>query len=219
MPIERYPARFELDAPLEVANWRPLVHWLLAIPHIIVLYALGVVSGVLAFLSFFTVLFTKEIPDGFVRTQAMVLRYELRVQTYVMFMREDYPPFSFSTVAHDDGIDQTRMSLDSPGELNRWLPLVKWLLIIPHLFVLFFVAIGAAVVHLISFFAVLFTGRYPAGMREFVLGFLRWALRVNVYVMFLTDDYPPFSLEQSPPPGGATPGSAAPPPPPPPPVG
>ncbi len=176
MPVERYPARFELDAPLEVANWRPLVHWLLAIPHIIVLWALGIVSGVVAFLSFFAVLFTERVPDGFVRTQAMVMRYQLRVSTYIFFMREEYPPFSFSTVTADDGIDQAVVSVDEPGDLNRWLPLIKWLLVIPHLIVLFFLSIAAAFVHFITFFAVLFTGKYPEGMRNFVVGFFRWGL-------------------------------------------
>lgn len=219
MPIEKYPARFELDAPLEVANWRPLVQWLLAIPQIIILYGLGVLQNVLWLVSFFTVLFTKRIPDGIVGMQAMVLRYQLRVFTYVHFMREDYPPFSFSTETADDGIDPGRLSIENPGEMNRWLPLVKWLLVIPQMFVLFFLAIAAFFVGVVSFFAVLFTGKFPEGMREFILGVIRWGLRVNFYMMFLTDEYPPFSLEQSPPLGGATPGQAAPPPPAPPPTG
>jgi hypothetical protein len=72
--------------------------------------------------------------------------------------------------------------------------LVKWLLAIPHFIVLTFLGIAAFVVEIIAFFAVIFTGRWPAGMRDFVVGVVRWSTRVNAYVLFLTDEYPPFSL-------------------------
>ena len=81
-----------------------------------------------------------------------------------------------------------------PSELNRWLPLVKWFLAIPHYIALFFVGIAAFFVHVFAFFAVLFTGRYPRGAFEFVIGVLRWGYRVAAYVQLMTDAYPPFSL-------------------------
>ena len=83
----------------------------------------------------------------------------------------------------------------APNELNRWLPLVKWFLAIPHFIVLFFLDIAAVVVVVIAWFAILFTGRYPEGMFDFVVGVMRWSLRVTAYAFLLvTDRYPPFSL-------------------------
>ena len=84
---------------------------------------------------------------------------------------------------------------DAERDLNRWLPLVKWFLAIPHYIVLFFLSIGAFVVVVIAWFAIMFTGHYPRGMFDFVVGVGRWALRVNAYAFLLvTDQYPPFSL-------------------------
>jgi Domain of unknown function (DUF4389) len=85
-----------------------------------------------------------------------------------------------------------------PAELNRWLPLVKWLLIIPHFIVLFFIAIGAFFVLIFGFFAVLFTGRWPRGAFEYLVGTVRWAYRVIAYFHLMTDAYPPFSLADDP---------------------
>ncbi len=79
--------------------------------------------------------------------------------------------------------------------MNRWLVLVKWLLAIPHIIVLAFLYIAVWFVLLITFFAVLFTGKWPEGMRDFTVGVMRWHTRVNGYLLFLTDAYPPFSLE------------------------
>ncbi len=84
---------------------------------------------------------------------------------------------------------------EASRDLNRWLPLVKWLLVIPHLVVLIFLWVAAVVVVIIAWFAILFTGRYPRGMFDFVEGVLRWAQRVIAYAFLLvTDTYPPFSL-------------------------
>jgi Domain of unknown function (DUF4389) len=91
-----------------------------------------------------------------------------------------------------------RLEIAYPAELNRWLPLIKWLLVIPHFIVLFFVAIGAFFVAIFAFFAVLFTGRYPRGAFDYMAGTLRWAYRVFVYMHLMVDPYPPFSLADDP---------------------
>jgi hypothetical protein len=91
-----------------------------------------------------------------------------------------------------------QLNAERQAEYNRFLPLVKWLLAIPHLIVLIFVGIGAAIAILVSFFAVLITGRYPRGLWDFVTGTHRWGARVGAYVLLLTDRYPPFSLEDDP---------------------
>jgi roadblock/LC7 domain-containing protein len=193
-----YPVNLELDAPLEVHRWRPLVNWLLAIPQLIVVYVLNIVLQVLALISFFTVLFTKRIPEGMFATMAMVHRYQWRVMSFAFFMRNQYPPFEFTPSAGDTGTDPAVFSIEEAPELNRWLPLVKWLLAIPHYIVLVFLFIGVAFVKIVAFFAVIFTGRYPEGLRNYVIGVFRWATRVSAYVYFMTDAYPPFSLEAQP---------------------
>lgn len=192
-PPTAYPVTLGYDRGVQVENWRSLVNWLLAVPHWIVLYALGIVQQVLWFLSFFTVLFTRKNP--FVNVQAMIYRYQWRVWSFVLFMRNEYPPFEFTPSSPDPHTDVASVDVEEPGEMNRWLVLVKWLLVIPHLIVLAVLAIAVVVVVVVAFFAVLFTGKWPDGLRNFVIGFTRWVTRVNAYQMFLTDRYPPFSLE------------------------
>lgn len=85
-----------------------------------------------------------------------------------------------------------------PSELNRWLPLIKWLLVIPHFIALFFVGIGAFFVAVYGFFAVLFTGRWPRGAFDYLVGTVRWAYRAVAYLHLMTDAYPPFSLADAP---------------------
>lgn len=188
------PVAVELDAPLEVANWRPLVSWLLAIPQWFVVSVLGSVSQVLVVISFFAILFTRKIPDGIYNFQAMYLRYSWRTMSYTLFMRESYPPFTFEMETADPGNDPAKLSIADQGELNRWLPLVKWLLLVPHFFVLVVLAIGGLFVGIAAFFAVVFTGRWPAGMRDYLIGIERWSARVNAYLYLMRDEYPPFSL-------------------------
>ena len=93
----------ELEAPLEVARWRPLVHWLLAVPHYVVLYFLRIVSGALTVLSFFTILFTGQIPEAIFDFLVMILRYQWRVSSYVGFLREPYAPFACLQARHRSG--------------------------------------------------------------------------------------------------------------------
>jgi hypothetical protein len=194
-PSPDFPLQLDLEAPGRVARWRPLVHWLLAIPHLVVLYALGIVEGVVWILSFFAILFTRRMPESFFGIIVMTHRYQWRVASYIFFMREAYPPFEFPTAGTDPATDPAHLSVEPAPTLNRWLPLVKWLLVIPHYFVLFFLFIAVYVVGIIGFFAVLITGQWPEGMRTFVIGVLRWANRVSIYTYLVTDTYPPFSLD------------------------
>jgi hypothetical protein len=91
-----------------------------------------------------------------------------------------------------------QLEISYPAELNRWLPLVKWLLVIPHFIVLWFLGIGAAFVALFGWFAVLFTGRWPRGAFEYLVGVWRWSYRVIAYALLMTDAYPPFTLADVP---------------------
>lgn len=188
------PLVLELDAPYEVARWRPLVHWLLVIPHMVVVYVLQLVLDILTLISLFTILFTKKIPESIFGFMVMVYRYQWRTWSYLLWMREPYPPFDFESNMTDPGTDPARVSIEYPEEFRRFMPLVKWLLAFPHYVVLMFVFIGAFFVWIYGFFAVLITGRWPSGARDFLVGVSRWSLRVQAYVGLLTDVYPPFSL-------------------------
>lgn len=192
-----YPATFSFDPPEKVANWRPLVHWLLAIPHWIVLYVLNIVSQVIALISWFVILFTGALPEGLANFQAMFIRYYVRVVLYAGFMREEYPPFTFATAPADPG-DDPRVRVDVVPQLaerNRPTTAFRIILAIPHLIVLSILGIALYVVAVVAFFAVLFTGRWPEGLRDFALGVGRWYVRFEAYFLLLTDEYPPFSLD------------------------
>jgi len=118
-------------------------------------------------------------------------RFGARVGSYVALLTDRYP----STVEEQS----VHLEIDYPDverDLNRWLPLVKWLLAIPHYVVLFILIIGAVVAIVIAWFAILITGRYPKPLFDYVVGVGRWSLRVNAYAFLLvTDRYPPFSLK------------------------
>ena len=190
-----YPATFDLDAPLELARWRPFVQWFLAIPQEVIAYFLSLVAQAITFIAFFFILFTKKYPESLFNVVTMTYRYQYRVYSYAAFLREPYPPFTFDTVPRDPGGDPARLSVEYPLELNRWAPLYKWILAIPHYIVLAILFLAAGIIVFISAFIVLFTGKWNDGMRKFVVGVMRWSLRVNAYVLLLRDEYPPFSLE------------------------
>jgi hypothetical protein len=187
--------QLDLTSPNKVARWRPLVHWLLAIPHIIVLYGLNIAAEVVYFISWFAILFTGKMPEGLFNFLSMHMRYQWRVSSYMLFMREEYPPFDFTTTAQDPGGDPATLSFQPAAKQSRLLIFVKFLLLIPQFFVLLFIEIALFVVVFIGFFAVLITGGWPEGMRKFVVGGMRWSNRVSMYLYLMTDQYPPFSLD------------------------
>ena len=190
-----YPLQLEFHAEPHITRWRPLVQWLLAVPQLMIAYALRTFRQVLTLISFFTVLFTEEVPRPLFDAIVMTYRYEWRAMSYALFMHEDYPPFDFALSSEDDGMEpHTSLRLSYPEHLERWKPLYKWLLAIPQYFVLAGLAIVAFFGVVIGFFAVLFTGEYPEGIRGFLVNAYRYALRVEAYFGFLTDSYPPFSF-------------------------
>jgi hypothetical protein len=194
-PQATAPVRLDLQAPLEVARWRPFVHWILAVPHYLVLWFLEIAQNVCVFIGFFAILFTKRFPPGLHRFVVLTMRYQWRVSSYAMFMRETYPPFEFEPTSEDASGDPATLSIDYPEELQRFMPLVKWFLAIPHYVVLVFLVIGAFFAGIGAFFGVLFTGRYPEGIRRYFVGLNRWITRVTAYVLLLRDEYPPFSMQ------------------------
>jgi Domain of unknown function (DUF4389) len=190
-----FPLQLDLDAPDKIARWRPLVHWLLIIPQLVVLYALAIVQRVVLIISFFAILFTGQMPEGLFGFNTMILRYQWRVVSYAMFMRESYPEFAFPAEAADPGTEPATLSTQAAPKLSRGLIFVKWLLAFPHYIILLFLGIAAYVAVIIAFFVVIITGAWPSGMRDFVVGVMRWSSRVSAYILLMTDQYPPFSLD------------------------
>lgn len=136
------------------------------------------------------ILFRQKYPRWWFDWNCELLKFQYRIQAYLMLMSDQYPSTDEDQYVH------LRLNYpDVPNDLNRWMPLVKWLLAIPHYVVLAILYVATIVVVIIAWFAILFTGRYPEGLFSFVLDVLRYELRVLAYAFVLvTDTYPPFSL-------------------------
>ena len=151
--------------------------------------ALGV-GGVLFFGPLLMILFRRKYPRWWFDWNLTLTRFSTRVTVYLALLRDEYPSTDEEQAVH---LDITYPDVEE--DLNRWLPLVKWLLAIPHYIVLFFLCIAAFVVVVVCWFVILFTGRYPRDLFNFVVGTMRWGLRVEAYALMLTTDrYPPFRL-------------------------
>ncbi len=226
--VARYPLRLEasLDPDLSRGLW--LVKWLLAIPHYVVLAFLWVAFGLLTVVAWFAILFTGRYPRGIFDFNVGVMRWSWRVAyyTYGGLGTDRYPPFSLG----DEDYPAT-LTVEYPERLSRGLVFVKWLLAIPH-FLIVGILTSAAVTAgsqagnvdnpgfvvgggligllvLIAGFSLLFTGRYPRGIFDLVIGLNRWVARVGAYAALMRDEYPPFVLDT----GGGEPGTGPPPPP------
>jgi len=202
-----YPlsVRASFDQP---SRWLWLVKWFLLIPHYIVLLFLWLAFVIVTVIAFFAILITTRYPKALFDFNVGVLRWSWRVSYYgySALATDRYPPFTLADVP------------DYPARLHRWLPLVKWLLAVPHsLIVGALVGTGYAVASndmdnsrsftysgisvvgacvLVAAVAMLFTERYPAGLYDLVVGVNRWSYRLVVYIALMTDRYPPLRLDQ-----------------------
>jgi membrane protein YdbS with pleckstrin-like domain len=210
-PDESYAARLDIDYPEKLDRFTSFFRLIWIIPIAIVLSLVSAASswtvvtetgetisrssgGIASGLFFATVLmivFRERYPRWWFDFAREFVRFAARVVAYLFLLTDRYP----STVDEQS----VHLEVDYPDveqDLNRWLPLVKWLLAIPHFIVLFVLSLGAVVVAVIAWFAILFTGRYPRALFNYVVGVFRWGLRVEAYALLLvTDRYPPFSLE------------------------
>jgi hypothetical protein len=135
-------------------------------------------------------LFRKKYPKWWFDWNLALTRFSARVSVYLALLTDVYP-----STDEEQSVNLTIDYPDAQNDLNRWLPLVKWIMAIPHYIVLVFLGIAAFVVIIIAWFAILFTGNYPRSLFDFVVGVNRWSLRVSGYAFILvTDKYPPFSL-------------------------
>ncbi len=205
-----YPARLNIDYPEEGLNRATtLFRLIMAIPIVIVLavltgggpnaeqvdeilMAVASAGGVVFLPVLLMVLFRGKYPRWWFDWNLELTRFSNRVGAYFLLLRDEYPSTDEEQAVHIE-IEYP----DAERDLNRWLPLVKWLLAIPHYIVLAFLAVVLLAITVIAWFAIVFTGRYPRGMFNFVVGWNRWALRVSAYAfMLVTDRYPPFSFDE-----------------------
>ena len=207
-PEQAYPVRFSVEYPDRPLNrLTTAFRVIVAIPILVVLGAVDGgwagwgsghngrevtvgAGGLLFFAPLLMIVFRQKYPRWWFDWNRELLRFVNRVGVYLALMDDRYPA--------TDERQSVTLELpypDAERDLNRWLPLVKWFLAIPHYVVLFFLWIGAVVSIVIAWFAILFTGRYPRGLFDYLVGVGRWENRVVAYAfLMLTDRYPPFRL-------------------------
>ena len=136
-------------------------------------------------------LFRRKYPRWWFDWNVALTRFGIRIVAYIALLRDEYP-----SVEEEQSVHIAIEYPDAASELNRWLPLVKWLLAVPHYLVLLVMSVAACLCVIFAWFAIIFTGTYPRACFDFVVGILRWWLRVSGYAFLLvTDRYPPFSLK------------------------
>ena len=209
---DMYPVQFDVDYPEETRNRLTiLVRIILAIPIFIIVtligryafdqsrgvdpdMAVGVwVAGMgLWSATLLMILFRKKYPRWWFDWALELNRFGARVGAYVLLLRDEYPSTDEEQSVHLDIAYP-----DAEGQLNRFMPLVKWFLAIPHYIILMVLWLVVFVLTIIAWFIVLITGRYPRSMFDFVVGVDRWSYRVMAYMFMLTTDrYPPFRLSE-----------------------
>jgi len=190
-PGERaYPVQFTVEYPdRDLNRLTTALRLIVAIPILIVVAAIAG-AGVLFLPALLMIVFRQKYPRWWFDWNLELLRFENRIWVYLALMDDRYP-----STDERQSVELDFPYPDAAEDLNRWLPLVKWLLAVPHYILLVFLWIAAVVAVVIAWFAILFTGRYPRGLFDFVLGVLRWGNRVVAYAFVLvTDQYPPFRL-------------------------
>ena len=201
-----YPASLTIDYPEQKLNRLTTAFRLFVAIPILIICALLVgtsfnwsesgwngqyAAGGLIFLpTMLMLLFKQKYPKWWFDWNLAITRFTARVSAYILLLRDEYPSTDEEQAVHIE------IPYPDAKELNRWLPLVKWIMSIPHIIVLFFLYIANCIAVIVAWFAILITGNYPRSLFDFVVGVLRWLLRVSAYAFILTtDEYPPFSLD------------------------
>jgi len=200
--VNPYPVQFGVDFPARrLDRVSTALRIFAAIPIVILLSALTnslgdnhgqsltLAAGVLFLPLVLMLVFRQKYPRWWFDWNLNLLRFSNRVTAYLALLDDRYPSTDEEQSVHLD------FAYPDAGHLNRWLPLVKWLLAIPHYVVLFFLYVASVVAIIMAWFVILFTGNYPRSLFSFVVGVLRWTNRVIAYAFALvTDEYPPFRL-------------------------
>jgi hypothetical protein len=192
-----YPVTFEVEYPEKLSRLLIFVKLILAIPQYLVVYALGSVISVVTFIVWFAILFTGRYPLGLFNLVVGFTRWSANVSVYTGFMRDEYPPFTM-----DPGKYPVTYDVQYPERLSRWLIFFKLLLVIPNQLVVGLLGFVSFFVTFISWWAILFTGRFPRGLFDFNVGVLRWGYRATAYANLQRDEYPPYSLRSDAKPSG-----------------
>jgi hypothetical protein len=188
--LASYPVQLNIQRQEEYSRFMPLIKWLLAIPHYIALVFLFIGAMVVILISFFAVLFTGRYPKGLFDYMVGLGRWAMRVNAYIYLMTDAYPPFTLA----DDPNYPVHYEIAYPEQgVERWRPLVAWLLAIPYLFVTTLLLYLAEILVFFAFFVILFTKQFPEGMFRIVLIAFRWQMRGGAYMLWMTTKYPPFA--------------------------
>jgi hypothetical protein len=190
--MKQYPVNLNIDYPEKSNKLTALIRLVLIIPIVIILALISSYAEALSLAVALMILFREKYPKWWFDWNLALSKFWLRIAAYGLLMRDEYPS------TEDDQAIQVEIPYpDVKNDLNRWMPLVKWILAIPHLIALLFIFIAVVFCSVFAWCAILFTGKYPKVIFDFVEGFLRWSLRVNAYVFLLTtDEYPPFRLRE-----------------------
>jgi uncharacterized protein DUF4389 len=204
--VSSYPVSFDVDFPTRpLSRLSTAFRFIVAIPILALLTFLSgetfrdrdhstgnslVIGGAAVFVPLVLMLvFRQKYPRWWFDWNINLLRFSNRVMAYLALLDDRYPSTDEEQSVH------LEFAYPDARQMNRWLPLVKWILALPHYFVLFFLGLGVIFAVVAAWFAILFTGSYPRSLFDYVVGVLRWSNRVNGYAFSLvTDAYPPFSL-------------------------
>lgn len=173
---------------------RTFFGWLyIVIPHMFLLFFMSLWGAILSFIAFWVVLFTGRYPQSFFEYQVKLIHWNTRLSARIFNLSDDYPPFGLD--AKDEYVN---VDVQYPERISRGLVLLRLFfgviyVIIPHIFILFFRIIWTQILAFVAWWVVLFTGEFPKSWHEFIVGTLRWQTRVNLYMSYMTDVYPPFS--------------------------
>ncbi|HSV77176.1 MAG TPA: DUF4389 domain-containing protein [Bacteroidales bacterium] len=170
----------------------------IALPHLFLLFFVGIWGSILGFIAFWMILFTGKYPQSMFEFQVGYLRWYLRVNARIANVADGYPAFGIKGTD-----DKTLFEVEYPERISRGLVLVRlffgaFFVYLPHFFVLFFRGLWVAILEFLAWWIVLFTGTYPLTFHEWVVGQLRWTTRVSLYMGYMTDKYPPFTGDELP---------------------
>ncbi len=193
MTRSSYPISVEADYPQAgIARWRAFFQGLLAYPHLFVLFFVVIGAYFALIGAFFSILFTRRYPPGIFNFVAGTMRWATRVNGFSYLMTEQYPPFSLA----EESQYPIRAHFRYPENgIARWRALFQGILAFPHFIVLYLLAVAQFFAFVVAWFSILFTRNYPPGVFNFILGCMRWQTRVFGYYVWMTEEYPPFSLE------------------------
>jgi hypothetical protein len=174
-----------------------VIKGLLALPHLIVASVLSNLASILAYIGYFVVTFTGEMPTGIFRLMEISFKWNARTYGWLIGYTDDYPPFETDPQYPVD-VKLERPINPSKGWAVAGIFFIKVIALLPHLIALAFVGLAAVLATWFGYWAVLFTGRLPVGIQDFVAGTGQWYLRAYAFLFGITDEYPKFSLEATP---------------------